>query len=100
MSLEVFLMLLFVISLFTGLFAEGIKICLQERQKSYYANAVAGYASVVVSLLVGGGYVILAEIAFNAKIAVCLIALMFLSWLAAMVGYDKVMQTIAQIKGK
>ena len=32
--------------------------------------------------------------------AVYLIALVFLSWLSAMVGYDKVMQAISQIKSK
>ena len=32
------------------------------------------------------------------KMAVMLIALVLLSWLCAMVGYDKVMQAITQVK--
>ena len=38
------------------------------------------------------------EAQLNAKMAVILIALVLLSWLCAMVGYDKVMQAISQIK--
>ena len=54
--------------------------------------------AVGLSVLVSLGYVILTEAAFNAKLAVYLIALMLLSWLAAMVGYDKVIQAISQFK--
>ena len=43
--------------------------------------------SLLVAGLYGGG-----------TMAVYLIALVFLSWLSAMVGYDKVVQTISQIK--
>lgn len=59
---------------------------------------LAGYVAVVLSIAVGAAYVIMAGAAVNAKMAVCLIALMFLSWLSAMVGYDKVMQAISQFK--
>ena len=34
----------------------------------------------------------------NSKMAVMLIALVLLSWLCAMVGYDKVMQAVTQMK--
>lgn len=99
MSLSVFLMLLLIVSTFTGLVTEAVKKCLQERGKTYYANALAGYIAVGLSIAVGAAYVILTGAAVNAQMAVYLIALLFLSWLAAMVGYDKVIQTIAQIKG-
>ncbi len=54
--------------------------------------------AVGLSVLVSVGYLVLTEAAFNAKMAVCLIALMLLSWLSAMVGYDKVIQAITQFK--
>jgi VIT1/CCC1 family predicted Fe2+/Mn2+ transporter len=98
MTLEVFLLGLLIVSAFTGLFTEGIKKLLQEKNKTYYANALAGYVAIALSALVGVAYVILTEAAFNARMAVYLIALVLLSWLCAMVGYDKVIQTIAQIK--
>ncbi len=98
MSLSVFLMLLMLVSTFTGLVTEAVKKCLQERGKTYYANALAGYISAGLSIAVGAAYIILAGAAINAQMAVYLIALIFLSWLAAMVGYDKVFQAISQFR--
>ena len=98
MTFEIFLMGLLIVSTLTGLFTEAIKGWLQERGKKYYSNALAGYVAAGLSVLVSSGYVILTETAFNAKMAVYLIALILLSWLAAMVGYDKVIQAISQFK--
>lgn len=98
MTFEIFLLGLLIVSTLTGLFTEAIKSWLQERGKKYYSNALAGYVAVGLSVLVSFGYVILTETAVNAKMAVYLIALMLLSWLAAMVGYDKVIQAISQFK--
>lgn len=100
MNFEIFTVLLLVVSVFTSLFTEAIKKWLQERQKVYKANALAGYVAVALSIVAGIGYTILAEANFNAKMAVYLIALMLLSWLGAMVGYDKVIQTITQLRTK
>jgi|UniRef100_UPI004025C826 hypothetical protein len=99
MNLEIFLIALFAVSLFTGLFTEAIKKWLDERGKTYFSNALAGYVAVALSVVVSAGYVILTESALNAKMAVYLIALMVLSWLSSMIGYDKVIQTIQQIAG-
>ena len=98
MELQIFLLMLLIVSTLTGLATEAIKMWLKERNKTYYANALAGYVSVGISVLVGAAYIIMTETAFNMKIAVVLIALIFLSWLSAMVGYDKVIQAISQFK--
>ena len=94
MTLEIFLLGLMIVSIFTGLFTEGIKKLLDEMTVKYHSNCVA----VVLSTLVGAGYLILTETQINDKMAVYLIALVLLSWLASMVGYDKVIQAIAQLK--
>ena len=98
MNLEVFLLMLLIVSVLTGLFTEGIKNWMKERKKTYYSNALAGYVAVVLSVMVGAAYVIITNAALNAYMAVYLIALVLLSWLAAMVGYDKVIQAIMQFK--
>ena len=98
MTMEIFLLLLLITSSVAGLATEGIKKLLDERQSNYSKNALAGYVSLALSLLVGGGYIILFEIPIDTKLFVYLIALMLLSWLCAMVGYDKVIQTISQLK--
>ena len=97
MTLEYFLLLLMIVSIFTGLVTEGIKKLLEESKKTYKANFLAGVA-VVLSVLVGSGYIVLMDAQINSKMAVYLIALILLSWLSAMVGYDKVIQSLGQIK--
>lgn len=98
MWFDVFIALLMAISVFTGLFTEAIKKFLQERGKKYYPNALAGYVSIALSVVTGIGYMIVIGASINSKMAVCLISLMLLSWLGSMVGYDKVIQTITQLK--
>lgn len=98
MTLHIFLLGLLIVSTFTSLVTEGIKKWLQERNKKYYANALAGYVAIGLSVLVTIGYTILTETMFDVKMAVYLVALMILSWLSAMCGYDKVIQAISQFK--
>ena len=98
MTFEIFMAGLLLVSVLTGLFTEAIKGWLSERGKKFYCNALAGYVAAVVSVLVSAGYLIITETAFNLKMAVYLIALVLLAWLAAMVGYDKVIQSITQFK--
>jgi uncharacterized membrane protein YkgB len=100
MNAALFLTALLAVSLFTGLFTEAFKKLLDEAGKTYHSNALAGIVSVVLALLVCAGYVIVSGTAINAVFAVYVVALTLLSWLAAMVGYDKVIQAIAQIKGE
>lgn len=99
MTLEVFLMLLLAVSIFTSLVVEGIKKFVGEKYNAS-SNLVAGIVAIVLGVVVGVFYCILAEVVFNTQIILVLIALVFLSWLCAMVGYDKVVQAITQIKTK
>jgi len=97
-SFEVFLLGLLVSSVLTGLATEAVKNVLNEHDVSYRANTLAGLVALVLSVAIGTGYVILTDQAFTTQIVVCLIAQVFMSWLCAMVGYDKVMQAISQFK--
>lgn len=98
MDIEHFLMLLIGVSVFTALVTEAIKKIMDEAGKVYKSNILAGVVSVALSIAAGAGYMVMTEAQINAKMAVILIALVLLSWLCAMVGYDKVMQAISQIK--
>lgn len=98
MTFETFLILLLITSSFTALVVEAIKKVMDEANKTYRANLLAGAVSVVVSVAVGAGYIILTETVINDKLAVYLIALVLLSWLSSMLGYDKIKQTIMQIR--
>ena len=97
-NLEIFLMGLLFVSAITSLTTEAVKKILTENKKAYSANTLAGIVSIIVSLAVGISYLLIGHIGFTAEIAVYLFALMVGSWLCAMLGYDKVIQTISQFK--
>lgn len=98
MNVETFLMLLLTVSILTGLVTEGIKKLADEANKTYKPNLLAGAVAVILSVLVSVGYIILTDVQFSEKMIVILIALTLLSWLCSMLGYDKVIQSIMQIK--
>ncbi|MCD7824213.1 MAG: aminopeptidase [Oscillospiraceae bacterium] len=98
MSYSIFLLGLLVVSTLTGLVTEAIKKQLEECGKSYKANLLAGIVALVLSAAVAVGYTIMTETAWTPQLVVIAVALMLLSWLCAMLGYDKVIQSISQFK--
>ena len=97
-SLEVFLFGLLITSTLTTLVTEALKSICNENNLKYRANTMAGVVALVLSVAIGAGYIIATGSAFNAQLLVCLVAQVFMSWLCAMVGYDKVVQAISQFK--
>lgn len=97
-SLHVFMLGVLVTSSMTGLATEAIKKIFAEHSKNYYANTLAGIVSVILSVAIGVGYMMISGISFTSQSIIYLVALVFISWLCAMVGYDKVVQTISQFK--
>ena len=86
------------ISVLTSLTVEALKKLLGDKIKSY--NLLAAIVSVVLTILVSVGYLIYTGTTFTAQIGVIMAALVFLSFLAATVGYDKVVQMLKQIIGE
>lgn len=91
-SLDVFLLGLMIISTLSSLSTEAVKKILVSHNIKYHADCLTGIVAAILSAALGVGYVILTSSAFNAQIIVCIVALIFMSWLCAMVGYDKVME--------
>lgn len=98
MSVDIFLFLMLAVSVLTGLFTEAIKKVLDSLGMKCNTNLMSGAVATVLAVCVDAGYIIMTDTALNDKMAVMLIALILLSWLCAMVGYDKVMQAITQVK--
>lgn len=98
MNLQTFVLGLLISSTLTSLTTEGVKKILTEKKKNYYANTLAGIVALVISAAIGICYVIVTDIGFSAAVVVTIVALIFMSWLSAMVGYDKVVQAISQFK--
>lgn len=97
-TFEVFMLGLLITSVLTGLATEAVKNVLTEHNVNYRANTLAGLIALILSAAIGCGYVVLAKVGFTSQVIVCLIAQVFMSWLCAMVGYDKVIQAISQFK--
>lgn len=89
-TIDIFLTGLMIVSFLTGLVTEAVKKIVSERNVEYRPNTIAGIAAAILSAAIGIGYVVLAGIGFTSQIIVCIIALTFMGWLCAMVGYDKV----------
>ena len=99
-SYDVFMLGLMVVSTLTGFVTEVVKKILAEKSATYNANILSGIVSAVLSAIVGVCYVLIMSITFTWQIVGYIVALVALSWLCAMIGYDKVKQVITQFKTK
>ena len=97
MSNEMFIMLLMLISILVSLTTEALKKVLNGKEVSN--NLLVGAPAIVIGFAVGICYCLLNSITITTEVIIYIIALIFLSWLCAMLGYDKVIQTLKQIKG-
>ena len=89
---------LIAVSLLTNLTVEGLKKLMDERGMTYSSNLLSAVTSVIIAAAIFGGYMIMNDIAFTIKIAVQIVVLMYLAFLSSTVGYDKIVQTLKQIK--
>lgn len=98
MSIEFSMYLLFVISVLVNLTTEAAKKVSPALEDK--ADYVAMASSVFLTVAVCAVYIIMNDVTFTFKIGVMVIVLMYLSFLVATLGYDKVMAAIKQISGK
>lgn len=98
MTIEVFLVALVTISTLASLVAEAVKKILDEHNKTYRTNTLVGICALVVAVIVSALYIMYTGIAVTLPVIATIIAITILSWLCAMVGYDKVVQAFAQFK--
>lgn len=89
---------LLAVSLFTNLTVEGIKKLLDGTNAKYSSNVLAAILSTILSGAICAIYLIMNDIGFSVKIGVEIVVLMYLGFLVATVGYDKVIQTLKQLQ--
>lgn len=89
---------LLAVSLLTNLTVEGIKKLLDGTNAKYSSNILAAILSTILSGAVCAIYLIMNDIGFSVKIGVEIVVLMYLGFLVATVGYDKVIQTLKQLQ--
>ena len=84
------------ISVLTSLTVEALKKLLGDRK--YSANLLAAIVSVILSAVVCVGYVVYFGMTFTVQTVIIIVAMVFLSFLASTVGFDKVKQLFDQLK--
>lgn len=99
MTFEIFLALLTAFSLFTGLFVEAVKMSFDALKINYASNIIA----LCVSALVGGLgtvlFIVWNDYGWTTQNIITVFLMVCANWLVAMLGYDKVVQAIKQLKG-
>ena len=96
LSIEWGLFMLVVSSTVTSLVTEAIKKMFSE--KHFAPNMIAAVVSIIVGAVVACAWVLLSGAIMEPKTILYGVALIVLSWLVSMLGYDKVMQALSQLK--
>ena len=85
------------ISVLTSLTVEAIKKILNDKHIDYSSNLLAMVVSIVLTLAICIGYVLYWGVPITIQNVVVMVALVFLSFLSATVGFDKVKQMLDQL---
>lgn len=98
MTITLFMTLLVIMALAVSLLTEAVKKLFEGSKFTYSSNVVV----LIVSIIVGIGGTALAYvflgIAFTPPNIVCMVLMALAVWVGAMLGYDKVLQMIEQLK--
>ena len=100
MNMMLFIALLVAFSAITSLCTEAVKKLLNELNVKYAPNVLVVILSLIVGIVGTGVYYILFSIEFNLINIVCMPLMGLATAVGSMVGYDKVIQTIEQLRNK
>ena len=97
MTITIFILGITICSAFTALVTEAVKKMIGEKSNP---NVIAAICSTIVAVITAIVYAVFTGITVDTTYIVAGILLVIFSWIGAMVGYDKLIQTIRQITGK
>lgn len=98
MTITLFIFILTIGSAVTSLLTEAIKKWCENAHKEYSANVLALINAIVVGLVGTIIAYLLMGIPFTLNNVICMVLMTFSVWIGSMIGYDKVIQLIQQIK--
>lgn len=99
MTIQTFLCLLAVFSAVTSLFTEAVKLFLDSLKIKYASNLVVLAVSVFVAGVGMSCVYLFQGYAWTVPGIISIFLMIAANWLVSMLGYDKVMQAITQLKG-
>lgn len=97
MSVTLFITLFTFGSLACGLLTEAIKKAYENAKKEHSANMIALMDALLVGGLGTAGAYMLLGVEWTTNNIICLILMIVAIWLGAMLGFDKIKQTIHQL---
>ena len=97
MNISVFVIAFVIESIIASLFTEAIKKAMENAKKDYSANVIALVVAFVIGVGVTCGYMVFNGIPFTVQSVIIVVAMTGCVWMGAMLGYDKVKQTLDQI---
>lgn len=98
MTISTFIILITIMCAISGLLTEGIKNWYKNANKKYSANLIALIDAIVVGGIGTSIAYVLMGIAFTLPNILCIVTMIAAIWLGSMIGYDKIIQLITQIK--
>ena len=99
MTFQIFISLLTIFAVVTSLFTEAVKMFLDSLKVKYASNLVVLGASAFISGVGTAIFYLFTGYEWTAINIVCIFLMVLANWLVSMLGYDKVMQAIIQMKG-
>ena len=97
MTVTLFITIFTIGSMACGLLTEAIKKAYENASKEYSANVIALVDALIVGGLGTAGAYMLLGIEWTVNNIICLVLMIVVIWLGAMLGFDKVKQTIEQL---
>lgn len=98
MTLTLFITLLVILAVCVSLVTEAVKKFLDDAGVKYSSNVVVLIVAVIVGAVGTALMYLFLGIAFTPPNIVCMTLMAVAVWVGAMVGYDKVIQMIEQLK--
>lgn len=98
MTINLFMTLIVVLAVVVSLLTEAIKKLLDSLEVHYSSNVLVLIVSVVVGICSTALTYLFLYIPFTPPNIVCMILMAVVVWVGAMLGYDKVLQMVEQVK--
>lgn len=94
MTITIGSFILMICSIMTGLVVEAIKKMVEVNKP----NIVAAVVSVVIGIAIPCIYIVMHGLPFDVTAILYIVSIVVLSWLCSMLGFDKVVQSLEQLK--
>lgn len=98
MTLELFICYFIILCSISGLLTQAIKKAFENAKKNPSANLIALIDGIVVGGIGTSAIYVWLGIAFTLSNILAIVAMIFGITIGSMIGYDKVIQTIEQLK--